>query len=59
MGLRLGLGLGSGSGLVWVLTMYLRSTEKKKKPPPLASENWCCPGEISPAPSLVPPIEEM
>jgi hypothetical protein len=59
LGLGSGLGLGLGSRAVWVVTTCLRSTEKKKKPPPLASENWCCPVEISPVPSLVPPIEDM
>ena len=54
-----GLGWGWGTGAVWVLGVRLRSTEKKKKPPPFASENWCCPGEISPSPSPAPLIEAM
>ena len=50
---------GWGTGAVWVLRVLLRSTEKKKKPPPLASENWCCAGEIAPSPSPAPLIEAM
>ena len=57
VGFGQGLGLGHRGGVG--LRVRLRSTEKKKKPPPFASENWCCPGEISPSPSPAPLIEAM